>query len=239
MICNDNQSLFDLLTVVIPTFNEEKYIYSTLESLDRQVGIDNVDVIIADGGSTDKTVSIINSVKDNFKYTIHIIDGGSASVGRNAGSKYIKKPFILFLDADTTIDNELTIFHAIEYLTKSYKLVTCKIRSVDNWLSRVAFKLFEFFHSKMKESFSTGVFFMTDRNSFEEFKGFDESLSHTEDYILSRKYKKESFYILNHYVTQDSRRFKKMGYINFLLMLVRNYINRNNIEHFKKNIGYW
>lgn len=230
----------DSITIVIPTYNEENYILPTLWSIDGQVGIENVDVIIADGGSTDNTVDNILMVQNLFKFKIHIIKGGSASEGRNAGAKYIKKPIVLFMDADTTIDHPQTIMNGVNFITNSgYDLVTTKIRSSCFGVSKIAFMLFEWVHSLMKESFSTGVFFMTRRSKFEELGGFDESLKHTEDYILSRQYNFSSLHIMKTYVTQDNRRFKKMGYFRFVVMLIKNYINRNNIEHFRKDIGYW
>ena len=228
----------DKLTIVIPAKYEEKYIARTLQSLNKQKGIEGVDVIIADGGSTDNTLGIVYNLRESLKYDISVIVGGTAARGRNAGADFIKKEYILFLDADTTIDDPLTIKKALSKATR-YKLITCKIRSRDKGFSKIAFKVFEFFHSKMKEPFSTGVFFLTSREEFERLGGFDETLKHTEDYILSRKYDKNSFLILDAYVTQDSRRFKKMGYPRFIWMLLLNYIRRNDINHFRKDIGYW
>lgn len=228
----------DKLTIVIPAKNEEKYITRTLLSLNEQKRIEGVDVIIADGGSTDNTLQAVYSLRESLKFDISIIEGGTAARGRNVGAKFIKKQYILFLDADTTIDSSDTIIKAVNRMS-IYNLITCKIRSRDKGFSRIAFRVFEFFHSRMKEPFSTGVFFLTNREEFERLGEFDETLKHTEDYILSRKYDKNSFFILDAYVTQDSRRFKKMGYPRFVWMLLLNYIRRNDINHFRKDIGYW
>ena len=228
----------DKLTIVIPAKNEEKYIARTLQSLNKQKGIEGVDVIVADGGSTDNTLEVIYSLRKFLSFDISVIVGGTAARGRNAGADFIKKDYILFLDADTTIDGSNTILKAVNRMS-IYDLITCKIRSRDKGFSKIAFKVFEFFHSKMKEPFSTGVFFLTSREEFERLGGFDETLKHTEDYILSRKYNKKDFFILDAYVTQDSRRFKKMGYPRFIWMLLLNYIRRNDINHFRKDIGYW
>ena len=52
--------LLHQLTIVIPTFNEEKYIWRTLNEIDNQVGVKRVKIIIADAESTDNTIHLIN-----------------------------------------------------------------------------------------------------------------------------------------------------------------------------------
>jgi hypothetical protein len=68
---------------------------------------------------------------------------------------------------------------------------------------------------------------------------FDESVNHSEDYLLSKQYPADKFKISNHYVGQDDRRFKKMGYMFMVVMLIKGFINKDNIDYFKKDIGYW
>jgi predicted glycosyltransferase involved in capsule biosynthesis len=91
----------------------------------------------------------------------------------------------------------------------------------------------------MPESFSTGVFFMIGRDRFYKLGGFDESVHQSEDYLLSRKINKKRFSIINNHVGQDDRRYKKMGYFGMVKMVIKNWVNRNDIEHFRKNINYW
>ena len=63
----------DLLTIVIPCKNEENYIVPLLESLSQQYGIRDVRIIIADADSTDSTVPLINTYKDELNLSlIHI-----------------------------------------------------------------------------------------------------------------------------------------------------------------------
>jgi len=56
------------LTIVIPCMNEEKYIGTLLDQLASQIGIQSIPIIIADGGSQDSTLDIINQKKDNYSY---------------------------------------------------------------------------------------------------------------------------------------------------------------------------
>jgi hypothetical protein len=40
-------------------------------------------------------------------------------------------------------------------------------------------------------------------------------------------------------MTQDNRRFKKYGYLNMIKLIRRNWLNRNNLDYFKEDQGYW
>jgi hypothetical protein len=68
---------------------------------------------------------------------------------------------------------------------------------------------------------------------------FDETLNHSEDYCLSKKYNPKKFKIHSHYIGQDDRRFKKMGYLGMLKLVILNYIHRDNPDHYRKDVNYW
>ncbi len=59
------------LSIVIPTFNSEKYLEQTLESIKDQT-YSNYEVLVADGGSTDETINIIK--KYDFVKIVSIND---------------------------------------------------------------------------------------------------------------------------------------------------------------------
>jgi glycosyltransferase involved in cell wall biosynthesis len=228
----------ELITIVIPCKNEEKYIGKTLESISKQKYIEGINIIIADAESTDNTKEIIKTYHNTLNITI--INGGSVSFGRNKGSEIVKTPFVLFLDADVELVEDDILLIATLYL-KKYDLITCNIKSsINNSKTIFIFKLFNFIRKYfLYKPFSTGSFFLTNLKKFNELGCFDELLTNSEDYILSRKYEKNKFIILDRYITQDDRRFKKMGYYNFIKLIIINFINKNNINHFKKNVNYW
>ena len=61
----------------------------------------------------------------------------------------------------------------------------------------------------------------------------------SEDFLLTRKFPMSSFTVLKDRITQDDRRFKKMGYFGFTKLVMINYLKRNNIDHFRRDFGYW
>jgi glycosyltransferase involved in cell wall biosynthesis len=235
----------DSLTIVIPCKNEVNYIGNTLKSISKQSYILGTRVIIADGGSTDGTLDVINVLRSLYMDTINIdlIEGGKVAYARNQGAKLVDTKYILFLDADTYLFDNDTIFDCLTSMSRlDIELITCKVKStVDDWKPKLAFSLFNFVNKiiSKRTPFAVGTFFMAQTNIFKLYGPFDESLQHSEDYMLSKKYHPSEFRISDHYIGQDDRRFKKMGYLGMVKLLIKSFINRNNKDFFKKDVGYW
>ena len=242
---NTKYSIKDNLTIVIPTYNEGKYIESTITSIYRQLGIVGTRVIVADNNSTDDTRLKIEKLSNLFsnKLKIEIIDGGFVGVARNNGARITTTKYVLFIDGDVILKDIDTIQKSLdEIIHRNLHLVTCKLYCHEgNWKARLSFKLFNIVNRfiSLRTPFAVGTFFLTNREVFNSHGSFDETLNHSEDYCLSNKYPPSKFKILNRYVGQDDRRFKKMGYLGMVKLLLKGFSNRNNAEFFKKDVGYW
>ena len=91
-----------LVSVVIPVFNGERFIAATLRSALNQ-SHKNIEVIVVDDCSTDKTLDIVKDfvVADNRVSVIDLQDNMGAPAGpRNIGIKRSTGHWIAFLDAD-------------------------------------------------------------------------------------------------------------------------------------------
>lgn len=233
------------LTIVIPTYNEEKYIAKTIERISWQYKITGARVIVVDGFSTDNTRSIVEHLKKYYEHQLNIelIDGGNVAYARNEGAKLSKTKYTLFLDADSPIIEHKNIYHNINLMEeKELDLLTCKVVSVGYKIrTYIAFKIFNIINYLMSKvtPFAVGGYFMTRTDKFHELGGFDPSLNNSEDYWLSKEYDRKKFYISKMRYGQDDRRFKKMGYLGMLKLMLFNFYHRNNIEYFKKDVGYW
>ena len=108
----------DLVTIVIPCKNEEKYIGNLLESLSQQNSIGGVRILIADADSTDNTVAVVKLYDDLLN--IELIPGGPVSVGRNNGAKLVTTPYILFLDADVRFFHPSAIYDTLYQIICSH-----------------------------------------------------------------------------------------------------------------------
>src|SRR3989344_8452161 len=95
-----------LVSIIIPTYNEEKTIANCLKSIKNQT-YKPVEVIVVDDGSTDYTEKIIKDliVQDSTKNLklLHQEHKGPGPA-RNLGAKYAEGEILVFVDADMTFD---------------------------------------------------------------------------------------------------------------------------------------
>lgn len=94
----------DLITVIIPVYNKEKYIERTLNSIIAQ-SYKNLEIIIVNDGSTDNSKEICTRFKerDNRIKLINIENHG-AGYARNLGLNNANGEYISFIDADDYVD---------------------------------------------------------------------------------------------------------------------------------------
>ena len=233
--------LSEQITIVVPCKNEENYIAHLLTHLRNQM-IGSTRIIIADC-STDNTRQVIQATKGNLN--VEIIDGGPVSFAKNNGARLVTTPYILFIDADVRFFKESVIRDSVtEIESKNLDLIGLNIKCYDHDKRAViGFAVFNGINRVLKHfsPFAVGAFMLTRRDRFEEFGGFPEKMSTSEDYFLSRKYSPKKFSIVKHYFGQDSRRFKKMGYFGMASYLVKNFVNRNNKQYWDSldSSKYW
>jgi len=231
----------DKITIVIPCKNEENYIPYLLLHLRNQM-IGSTRIIIADC-STDNTREVIQLMKGNLN--VEIIDGGPVSIAKNNGARLVTTPYILFIDADVRFFKPTVIRDAVRLIErKNLDLIGLNIKCYDKDIrAKIGFTAFNLINHTLKffSPFAVGAFMLTRRDRFEEFGGFPENLLTSEDYFLSKKYNPRKFKIIRHYFGQDSRRFKKMGYMGMGKYLVKNFINRNNKAYWNslEHNRYW
>ena len=103
-----------LVSTIIPIYNGERYLAEAIESINRQQYL-NLEIIIVDDGSTDKSSEIALSLEGNIRYVRQANAGQAAA--RNTGIKLAKGDIITFLDADDLwtedkLKRELACFEA-------------------------------------------------------------------------------------------------------------------------------
>lgn len=113
-----------LVSVIIPCYNDGKYINEAVSSIYNQ-DYENLEIIIIDDGSDDNTKRILEGIN---KENLQIISQENAgpSVARNRGINIAKGDYILTLDADDYFDSTF-VSKAMGILKKNSKigLVSC------------------------------------------------------------------------------------------------------------------
>ena len=97
-----------MISIIIPTLEEEKVIGRTLSLLKSQLTIPH-EIIVSDGGSKDNTVNIAKELAD--KVVVYDKDARQTiAQGRNDGARVARGDFFVFIDADCVIPNPDTFF---------------------------------------------------------------------------------------------------------------------------------
>lgn len=87
-----------LVSLIIPTYNAESFIVECLESIFVQT-YDNIEIIVVDDGSKDKTGEILRKYRDRISYFYQNSSGGPAAP-RNAGIAHSHGDYLCFFDSD-------------------------------------------------------------------------------------------------------------------------------------------
>lgn len=205
-----------MLSIVIPTLNEEKYLPLLLEAIKRQCFSD-YEIIVSDGKSEDKTASIAL----NAGCRVVEDEGRSPARQRNLGARLAKGDTIMFLDADSLLpDNFLpSAYHEFKNRNLSAAGFYLHFNS-----SKKVYRFIEpFFHvmSYFGQYFfpaSVGVGIMASKNAHDKIKGFDESIYIGEDYDYIKRLAGVGKYrmISNTFIFFSVRRLEKEGVLPVL-----------------------
>lgn len=91
------------LQIIIPVYNEEKYLRECLESVIGQITEYKILVVIIDDGSTDSSTLIINEYERNRNIKVIHQENRGFSGARNAGLSVVNARYVAFVDSDDTL----------------------------------------------------------------------------------------------------------------------------------------
>lgn len=102
-----------MVSVIIPTYNDEEHISQCLESVISQTYKD-IEIIVVIDGATDKTEEIVRQyARRDERIKVHVQENAGAGAARNKGLQMANGDYIVFVDADDWLDVD-----AIEILVK-------------------------------------------------------------------------------------------------------------------------
>ena len=90
----------DLVSIVVPVYNSEKFITETIDTVKQQT-YTNWELLLVNDCSTDNSEKIIQKYKEDERIKlINLKENSGAAIARNEGIKQSKGKYVAFLDAD-------------------------------------------------------------------------------------------------------------------------------------------
>lgn len=207
------------LAVVIPTLNEADAILTLLEGLGKQQNI-RLQIIIADGGSTDNTLALAEKFFGISTLQYSIVNGDRGRAKQlNQGARIAKAEMLLFLHADSELNDHGLLANALDHLK-------ARQHTGDNVAGHFGLYFrregtdhpiaYYFYESKSRlnrlDTINGDQGFMLSRRFFESLGGFDDTLDYMEDARLARKiFAVGQWITLPGSITTSARRFETEG----------------------------
>lgn len=207
-----------ILSIIIPTYNEEEYLPILLESIKNQ-HFKDYEIIVADADSNDKTREIAN------KYGCKIVEGGLPGVGRNNGAKVAQGEYLLFLDSDLKLTEDYLSDVIYEFKMERLGIGITQMEPLsEKTADKILHDLANWFMiaSEAVKPHGAGCYGIISKKSLHDAcGGFDENLTFGEDTdYIERLAKKERFKVLrNAKIGVSTRRLEEEG----LYTLLRQY----------------
>lgn len=224
-----------LVSVIIPTLQEEKLIAQCLLQFTPEIRVKfRLEVIVSDGGSTDQTLLIAR------RYADVVIEGTrderqNISVGRNVGARSSHGEILMFINADTIIENIADFFEEMIVVVNRPGLMgaTCSVG---------VYREEEGFSDKIFHGFCNWLFHLENllglgmgrgecqvikRRTFFSIDGYNESMAAGEDFELFVRLRKVgTIAFMPHLrVNESPRRYRTYGYLKISLLWFLNAVS--------------
>lgn len=204
-----------MVSIIIPTYNEEGFLPLLLESI-RSQKYQNYEIIIADANSTDKTRIIASD------YGCQIIEGGLPAAGRNRGAEVANGDLLLFLDADVVLPNNFLTDFIKGFNNSTADAATCFItplsqKRIDIILHRISNHYI--WYTKNIYPHASGFCILIKKNIHRLIGGFNEKLKLAEDHEYIKRVANRSNYsiVKEARIMVSIRRLEKEGRLILIL----------------------
>lgn len=216
--------MLHFFSIIIPTLNEDHLLPKLLKDLKEQK-LQNFEVIIVDGKSTDKTKELALSYAKNIPIKFFENERKNVSYQRNFGAKESQGKYLIFLDADVQVSPSFTTI-AQKYIEKNKGLVFLPYVMPKEKKQYPDINLiFPFLNNLIALSqsfnrpFSAGGCMIWEKNFFLISGGFDENAIIAEDHGIIRKahaWGVKAKFISQLKILFSLRRMKREGRLNIL-----------------------
>lgn len=226
-----------MISVIIPTYNRERMILRAVRSVLDQT-YKNIELIVVDDGSSDRTVEVLKTVDDPRFRFIQTDRNRGACAARNLGVEAARGDFIAFQDSDDVwhLDklekqmNALTLHHA-DIVFCSIKLSTSDGTPGRDFPGTSLCSGLCSYEKLLEKSFASTQVILGRRECFLE-ESFDEQMPRMQDWdIILRLAKKYAIFFLSEaladvYLQQDSLTMRTdKGLLAYRRIYDKNYIS--------------
>jgi len=197
-----DQQKQSLVSIVIPTLNEEKNIALLLENLLTLVG---VELIVCDGGSSDATMEICRDYPVLF-----LRSAAGRGIQLNIGAQSAQGDILLFIHADSMIESRV-LDDIRAAVAQGNRWGCCTLRFSERTLPFRTIAYFSNLRSKVVSSCYGDQGIYCQRDFFWENDGFPE-IVFLEDLVFSHRIRKQQrARVVKGMITTSARRFREAG----------------------------
>jgi len=184
-----------LVSVIVPTRNSAGFLSACLTSIKNQT-YKNIEIVIVDNYSTDKTKIIAKSLRHSgerrdsripIKFYSH---GPERSAQRNFGAKKSRGKYIYFVDSDFLLDKNI-IHQCVAKITEGYDAIVVHNTPDEtvSWIAKI--RKFEVDMYKYDLTHSAARFFK--KSIYRKIKGYDERITAGEDYDIQNRLNRNGY----------------------------------------------
>lgn len=231
-----------MISIVIPTLNEERYLPLLLESLRRQT-LKDFEVIVADAGSTDGTREAA------LLWGCRVIEGGLPAKGRNCGVRAAKGEWIVFLDADVVLPHDFLERALTEIRRRRLDIASPFIAPLNGKkIDKFFFGVYNWYSMLTRPVYphAPGFCIFARRDLHEAIDGFNEAtvLAEDHDYVLKASRTGKFGLLRRIRVPVSMRRFDKDGRVNIAFKYMaaeahRIFLGPINSDVFRYRFGHY
>lgn len=176
-----------LVSIITVCYNSEKTIAQTIESVLHQT-YPNIEYIIIDGKSTDRTLEIVENYKQQFNHRLKVISESDNGIydAMNKGIRMATGELIGIINSDDFYEPK-----AVEEILKFYKKNMCAVLygAVRNWVNEKEESIAIFSHEFLEDRMISHPASFITKSAYEKYGMYDTKYCSVADYDLMLRYR--------------------------------------------------